>query len=322
MINRVNTVHIALASDRRYLPGLKATLVSMIIAAKEKAALRFHIFTDSNQEELQLLAKRFGYTEDIDFRDSNLEILKNRFNKYNDSHVACLRLLLPELMNDIDWIIWSDVDTIWLRDPAELWSQRDDDYSILWSRDLPSIAHDIKQYSVWNPLMDERKYGCSGVVLMNLNKLRKTSFVDQCFEFVKKWGSPPFPDQDILNYLCYDNAKFVDDRWDLLNPNRNYQDGVVLHFNGCGKYFNDKEYDGWRPLYEIWFRYYRQVIEGRTNESIWPIWKRWMFNLIGFAYLPRWVFAWLPICGQRIDGLHRTQFFAWLRQKSLWSPIK
>lgn len=39
-------IHIALAANHRYLPGLLVTMVSMINAAKNKKKLQFHILSE------------------------------------------------------------------------------------------------------------------------------------------------------------------------------------------------------------------------------------------------------------------------------------
>ena len=42
----------------------------------------------------------------------------------------------------------------------------------------------------------------------------------------------------------------------------------VVHFNGIGPKFNDACYSGINPLYEIWFRYIAQVLEGRPDAEV------------------------------------------------------
>ena len=46
-----DAVHIALAADHRYLPGLLATLASMVLSASDKSRLRFHILADGLTDE-------------------------------------------------------------------------------------------------------------------------------------------------------------------------------------------------------------------------------------------------------------------------------
>ena len=323
-------VHVAVAANHRYVRGLKATLVSMVRASKAPERLVFHVFsdglTDEDQLELKRLVRDEGLLTELIFRAPDMSQITARFKTYYGTHTAFLRLFLPDLLPDLDWVLWSDVDTLWFRDPAELWRERDETVSVLWSRDIPSTRANLKGWHrKWDADFDVRRYGCSGVLLMNLRKMRETDFIGRCVAFVDCVHDTPFADQAVLNQLCNRDSKFVDDRWDLLNPCRNWRDGVVLHFNGLGKLFNDAGFSGWRPLYEIWFRYYAEVVSrcggrpdgGRPPKGC-PLWKRMAFWLIGFAYLPRTCFAWLPLSVARIDNLHRTQYFCWLRKKKLW----
>lgn len=317
------TVHIALAANRRYLQGLRVTLVSMLNSCKSKEILQFHVFsdglTDEDQRELTELAGRFGYDVPIDFRDVDMAPVLSRLAKYNGSHTAYLRLFFAELLPELDWVIWSDVDTIWLRDIAGLWKERDESVSLLWSRDLPSISSDAAEWHRrWRSDFNPSRYGCSGVLLMNLKRMRATDFISRCREFLSSVSDPLFADQGVLNEVCYGDAKFLDDRWDLLNPTPDWRKGIVLHFNGIGRLFNDKTFPGLRPLYEIWFRYREQVVYGRAGAHVCTLVKRIAFSLLGLAYLPRWVFSWLPVQGQRIDSIHRLVYFSWLRKKALW----
>ncbi len=83
-------IHIAMASNRRYLPGLRATTVSLIKAASEPARLRFHVFSDGltkeDKEALVELAKKFGYCESIDFREPDMARIARSFKEYNGGY--------------------------------------------------------------------------------------------------------------------------------------------------------------------------------------------------------------------------------------------
>lgn len=315
-------VHIALAANHRYIRGLKATLASIVSSASDRGHLVFHIFsdglTDEDLSELRTLASQFGCERELDIRVADTSRISALFTPYKGAYTAFLRLFLPEFLSDLDWVVWADVDTLWFRDVCSLWKERDDAVSLVWCRDLPSIQQGASAYAKWNPGMDSSRYCCSGVMVMNLARLRQKGFVSQASDFAAKWGTPFFVDQDILNACCYGDAKIVDDRWDCLNPDPNWREGVVLHFNGIGAHFNDPTFTGWRPLYEIWFRYYAQVVKGLKESAVCPWYKRLAFSLVGLVYLPRKFFSCFSSNESRIDAMHRTVFFCWLRRKRLW----
>lgn len=318
-------IHVAMASNRRYLPGLRATTVSLIKATSEPQRLVFHIFSDGltqeDKEELVDLARRFGFGGSFDFREPDMERLSRKFKEYNGSLTPFLRLYFPEEFPDIDWLLWSDVDVLWFRDPIRFWNERDSAVSLVWVRDIPSSRKAAVKLAKFPVSGDWKDYACSGVMLMNLDRMRERGFVQKSADFVGNWGSPHFADQDIFNYICAGDVKLVDSRWDLLYPISSIEDGVVVHFNGIGPKFNDSSYTGWSPLYEIWFRFVRQVVEGRRNEGVCPFYKTMFFNVLRCVYPLRKAFAFF------MDRLHpwisdfiqRTLLFSWLRRKHLWA---
>ena len=319
-----NFVHIALAANHRYVKGLNATFVSMINAASDKHRLKFHIFddglTEADRAFLVELGERFGYNESVDFKLPDMQSLKTRFREFHGSHSPVLRLFFPDLLSELSWVLWADVDTLWFRDPISLWEERDESVSLLWSRDIPSTRRVATKNARWRPNRDEFRYACSGVVLMNLTRMRASNFVPKCMDFVDNWGTPMFPDQDILNEICYDDSKFVDERWDCMYPTPNVEDGVVLHFNCIGHLFEEGVCKGFSPLFEIWFRYYRQVVEGISDAQVCPLWKRGCYNLIALLHPVQKVFAYCfdPIHPWISDFVQRMIFFSWVRRKRLW----
>ncbi len=314
------TIHIALAANHRYLPGLLVTMVSMIRASSRKDKLCFHILseglTEEDKKQVSFFAAENG-AKAPEYYEPDMAPIRSRFTAYKNSHAAFLRLFLCEVFS-FDWILYSDVDTLWLRDPDELWEMRDNSVSLLWCNDIPSICQGVHKYSKWNPDFDEGKYACSGVVLMNLKRLRETNFVAKAADFVDKWGTPFFVDQDILNYVCRDDAKLLPQHWDCMMPTKEAVNGLVYHFNGIGGMFNSS-FSGWRPLYYVWFRYYYDFILKKPDMEVCGTFKRVLFWILGSFYPPQRaihvLFQWKPFLP---DNISRQLFFAWLWRHANW----
>ena len=315
-----NLIHIALAANHRYLPGLLVTMVSMIRSTTQKERLRFHILseglTKEDKDQVVAFANEYG-SSSPDFYEPDMAPIRNQFAAYKNSHAAFLRLFLCEVF-PYEWMLYSDVDTLWMCDVAELWTMRDESVSLLWCHDIPSICSGVHQYSKWNPEFDEEKYACSGVVLMNLKRLHTSNFVEKAAKFVEEWGTPFFVDQDILNYICRDDAKLLPQHWDCMMPTREAANGLVYHFNGIGSMFNSS-FSGWRPLFYAWFRFYYDFILKQPNKKVCGIFKRMVFWLLGCAYPSLRVikfFIWRnPVIA---EGVYRQCFFAWLWRHAKW----
>ena len=318
-------IHIAMASNRRYLPGLRATTVSLIKAASEPQRLVFHVFSDGlareDESALESLARRFGYEGAFDFRKPDMTRLESGFKAYNGSLTPFLRLYFPEEFDGLDWLLWTDVDVLWFRDPVEFWNERDAAVSLVWVKDIPSSRKAAVKLARFPVPCNWDDYACSGVMLMNLKRLRENAFCAKRAEFAARWGSPHFADQDVFNFICRSDAKLVDGRWDLMYPVDSVGDGVVIHFNGIGPKFGQEAFTGWSPLYEIWFRFVRQVVEGRSSESVCPLFKSAAFRLLGLFYPMRrviafatgWLHPWI------VDFIQRMLLFGWLGRRKLWT---
>ena len=318
------TVHIALAADHRYLPGLLATLSSMVLASRSRDRLVFHVLAAglTNEDKLAIssLVKRCGANCPVDFIHPDMEPIRRMFSSYKGSHATFLRLFLCDYLRNLDWVLYADVDTLWFRDPCGLWNLRDPSVSLLWSPDCPSIAEGVRKYSLkFNPRFDVARYACCGVVLMNLRRMRETNLVERCRGFVAKWGTPFFVDQDILNTVCLDDAKLLDRRWDCMMPDRAAADEVVLHCNGLGGKF-DVPMKSWRPSYYVWYRFYADVVLGAPDRPAASRLRRLLFWSLGFFYPPHRTIALLcrRLHPQRRDQIERTLFFAWLWRHAKW----
>lgn len=85
-------IHIALAADENHLPGLEVARKSIVRSSSQPERLCFHVLRESN---------------------SLIERIRHEFGEYKGSVMAFLRLYLTELLPDVDWVVYADVDTVW-----------------------------------------------------------------------------------------------------------------------------------------------------------------------------------------------------------------
>ena len=319
--NESNLIHIVLAANHKYLPGLLVTLSSIAQSASQKDILRFHIFAEGlsqdDQEQAAKVVVDFGVQEP-EFSIPDMSEISAHFSDSHYPHIVFLRLFFCKIF-PFEWVVYTDVDTLWLRDVCELWALRDSSKSIMWCKDIPGIARGVKKYSEWNPDFDESTYCCSGVMLMNLDLMRKMEFTRKCLDFVHEWGTPFFVDQDILNYLCRENAGILPQHWDCMMPTKTAVDGVVYHVSNISKMFNDR-YHGWQPLQYPWFRYYYDFILKQPTKAVCGIHKRLFHWLLGTFYPNRHFCQYLTkgMPDYRRECLYRQFFFAWLWRHAKW----
>ena len=237
----MDRVHIALVANDRYRPGLLCTHDSMTKACRDPERLVFHEFGDADMAR---------FLDRIQLKD------------YNGSKLPYLRLFLPELLPECDWVIYSDVDTLWFKDPCELWEERDDSVSVCWVKDFPTGGMDFARWTakIGLKVKPSGAYACSGVSLINLKKWRETNFTERAIAFLRQYGCPPYADQDVMNVLFADDAKMLSADWDVMIPPYFFRP-CVLHITGMGlRLFGSDSYGGKISQYVYWFNYYRRHV--------------------------------------------------------------
>ncbi len=222
-------IHVVMAADGAYMKGLEVAKDSMIKSCSCPERLEFHIFSETNVM---------------------MERLRGEFGTYRGSPMAFLRLYLGELLPDVDWVVYSDVDTLWHRDVSELWSLRDESKTIQWVRSTPFEFVDwCREMDVGLEKFDH--YGCSGICLMNLKRWRESKTLERCMDFAKRYGIPKYADQDIMNAVLPDECGLLPEHWDVQIPSPENTPSCVLHLTGVGQYFA-KPYTGKIAQYRYW----------------------------------------------------------------------
>lgn len=164
---------------------------------------------------------------DIEFENIVMDAprLKHREND-RITDTTYLKLMLPKL--PYDKILYIDADVLCLKPLNELWEQPCKFISLTESHiagERQALEH------------GHEKYGLSGVMLMNLDILRKFNFTEKAlkpFELpVRLWCH----EETIINYYFYYNLKFIHRKYNYCF-NRRYREPIpldevyLLHFPG------------------------------------------------------------------------------------------
>jgi lipopolysaccharide biosynthesis glycosyltransferase len=152
------------------------------------------------------------------------------------SRGALFRLFIPDLVA-AEKTIYLDCDVAVNLDIAEFWNIDIADVSLavipdtLFNRNRS--AHEkfrsrIMQY-------DSRLYFNSGVLLMNLARIRRNyDFLKELDKFARRYGyCAEMADQDFLNMLFRNDRKIVSEKFDRIVEHHNIDD-AILHL--CGLY--------------------------------------------------------------------------------------
>ena len=227
-------VHIVMAADGAYEKGLEVAKASMIANCSDPSRLVFHLF---------------GENEEMGRR------IRSEFGMYKGSPMTFLRLYLAELLPDVDWVVYSDVDTLWRRDVLELAELFDETKTIQWVKDIPGTTGEFKDWCRDHGVSTKHDisetYACCGICIINLKRWQERDVLGRCKAFVKKYGCPTYADQDILNAVLADEAGLLPGWWDVLIPSPDNTPRCVLHLTGVGRCFA-RPYTGKVIQYHYW----------------------------------------------------------------------
>lgn len=233
-------VEIALPSDENYVCGLLVTAASIAKYANKEATLVFNIldggikddtFADFEKRILKLNPK-------CEFRRLKIdESVFAGFPAWSGNRMTYARLMLSNLLPDVDHVIYCDTDFLWTADIVELWKQRDDSIVIQSARD-GSEGTESKEalwYSEHNLHFDSEKYFCAGLSFYNLKLFRDESIVQKVSDFLVKNPDVKFADQTAMNVLLGDRARLVERKWQAFSWNlqeKEVKAGCAIHFAG------------------------------------------------------------------------------------------
>ena len=211
------SIEIALAADGGYFDQLFVTATSMATYVRHEVRLSFNILdggielTDWNY----LVEKvRQCHPSSTFNRISVDEKLFAAYPKWNGNRMAYARLLLPDILKDVDWILYSDCDFLWMRDVAELWQERDDRFTVVSVRDEGSWNNKERLWYEKNGYtVDGTHYFCSGMCLFNLKRFRSERLSHKVSDVLLAHPDVPYVDQTALNIVCAGSVKLVSCKW-------------------------------------------------------------------------------------------------------------
>ncbi|MBP5246934.1 MAG: glycosyltransferase family 8 protein [Fibrobacter sp.] len=280
----METVHIPviLSSDNNQVFAMAVVMTSAVQTASENTFYDFYCFlsndvTAENRERLKRCADSKNCS--VTLMDMS-EYFKNGI-QYNGAvgmvhsvtTPALYRLKAPSVLPQYSKVLYLDTDTLVRADLRELFETPMEDVymagvPVVWAQIKKSDRNRwLRQSGI--PGMDY--YVNSGVLLMNLDAMRKDGVEEKCLSLVgKKEFAPLDPaDQLILNYACYGKIGFVPCRYNVTMSNMKhakrmtalyslkevrdaFEDPYVIHWTGAGKPW--KYYDV-LLAHEWWRRY-------------------------------------------------------------------
>ncbi|MDR0595592.1 MAG: glycosyltransferase family 8 protein [Puniceicoccales bacterium] len=227
-VDRMATNHtiipIVLSADNNYASQMYITMFSTLKNANENTFCDFYLLVHPNFEQRYKdeITKLGGkYNCKISFIDMGTAFAD--VPSIGWPAAAYYRLATANLLPNHAKCLYLDVDILVRHNLKDLYNTDIDSCYVAGVKDMGIIDNEWQlRYTKFDlQIPDPHQYINSGVLLMNLDLIRKTNFVESWF-FTIKHGidgkkSLVYPDQDALNKLCYDKIKFLDPKYNLFS---------------------------------------------------------------------------------------------------------
>ncbi len=252
-----NYINVAYSTDSGYIYPTIVSMTSLMKNLNYETFCKFTILVSNNVTDRQI---RKLNTVENKYENCSINIV-NMGEKYSNSEVSCwskamyYRLCLPEILKYEKKCIYVDGDTIIRKDLTDMFNNIDmNNYYIAGIRDMNTVINQHSKHHETLGIPDLNSYVCSGVLIMNLEKLRNDNMTQKFNEIIEKNDNSKnkflhFPDQDTLNMACYGNI--------LVLP---FKYGALVHTSLKNSY-ETSEYAQWASNKHDWD-------EGRTDPVI------------------------------------------------------
>jgi len=232
-------IAIAYGLDNQYTYPTIVSITSILENASSHTYYIFYLLVDKktfkkeNKEKFENLEKRYERCE-----INIIEITDKNFKNANTKRyplATYYRLILADLLPDINRIIYLDGDTLIYTDLSEMYNLDMGNNIILGFVDnsyKKAEEFGIKTY----------KYIVAGVLLINLKKIRKENFTAKFFEFMdKNQDKLTQEDQTVINIVLHGRIGFLPPKfgiWNFVN-----KEAVLRHNNYGNENLGIKAYD-------------------------------------------------------------------------------
>ena len=256
-------IHIVLSSSNEFVPYCATTMASILYNANKSKNIHFYILTynitTKNKKQLDKLKKIKNCTIEYPIFDEKLlDMFAGIKIPPHVTKMTYARILIPDILPQIDKAIFIDSDTIVRTDISRLY---DIDISKSCFAAVEDGCSEYHANRLWRK-SEERYFNC-GVLVINSKKLRQINYIEQIKKQISLNGfAYQICDQDVLNDTFHNLIQPINISWnfhhekfekmnfykpkDIEQYKKILENPCIMHYTGAEK--------PWYPTTKVLFK--------------------------------------------------------------------
>lgn len=250
------------SSSPEMFPIMSASLTSVAMNTKNYIKIFVLRRNNSNYNEKEVIALKKLQKKLKNFEINYITVDSNKFIDFNlpkSNYITMetyFRYLLPNIDVNIDKAIYLDCDTICLKDITELYKENigDNLLGATCQEKGKYMTPGMSKIIAKTGIKDPYTYFNAGVLVFNCKKFRENNTTQILFEKTNLLaGKIEYADQDILNIVCENKYKELDNKYNYYCFRiNNIKDVNIIHFVGIEKPWNSQcPYDNYFWKYAL-----------------------------------------------------------------------
>lgn len=273
----MKTINICMICDNDYVMPTLVALTSIIRNKNESTSYNIYIIaSDLSDNNIALFNSKNSKNININIINVKQDTFEG-YHKFEEGKMcvasisALFKFMIPSLLSDLDKVLYLDGDIIVKDSLDELYNTNIDNYYAAAVIDSGRIYY-LTEFNKKYP-----EYFNSGVMLLNLDKLRKENVEQLLIDTKKNLNDSSLMDQNVFNIVFENKVKLLPIRYNLLpvnlmrtkkmwkieeinnlyktnykNRNELFYDARIIHYSSKDKPW--KDLDG--TLSNLWIDYY------------------------------------------------------------------
>ena len=235
--------HIAFAADENFVPQLLVASASAVCAS-ERTPIAIHVLDCGMASEswrkyesrVRGIASGYGVAMDLFRHPVNMDMFSGLQTWTNGTLATWSRLLIPQILCDVPYCIYSDCDVLFVADGAGMIEELvASGCAIAGHRNpLGGSCMDARWSKMVGVPFRADEFIYAGLVAMDLNWMRENGSVDAFWEFIRRYRRIDTGDQAVLNFVLDGNKALLSDGWGVFTHEcySRHDPIKAIHFSG------------------------------------------------------------------------------------------